>query len=80
MKLEYVSAVNLREEQVNPVIVAIDAMDFSDEPEKAFKTQLERKSLERELGKAFTGFASFREQSIDTGHWGCGAFCGKIYF
>lgn len=77
MKLEFKSIISPSNEQVNPVIVAIDAMDFSDEPEKAFQIQLKKSSLERELGKAFTGFSAFEKRSIDTGHWGCGAFCGK---
>lgn len=65
----------------DPIIIAIDAMDFSDEYDSrnSFRKQLKQSSLERELGKAFTGFSAFTSTNIDTGHWGCGAFCGNRY-
>lgn len=76
MKLEFKSMIEQSDQQDNRVIVAIDAMDFSDEPEKAFRTQLKEANLKREFNKAYAGFSAFTAKSIDTGHWGCGAFCG----
>lgn len=77
MKLEFKSMIKPSDQEDNRVIVAIDAMDFSENPETAFRTQLTEASLKRELGKAFAGFSAFNSMSIDTGHWGCGAFCGN---
>ena len=76
MNLKFKSVIEPHENQINPIIIAIDAMDFSEEPENSFKLQLKEENLSRELEKAYTGFSAFEAKSIDTGHWGCGAFCG----
>lgn len=77
MKLEFKSMIKPSSDY--RTIVAIDAMDFSDDPENAFRSQLSEANLKRELYKAYTGFSAFDNVSIDTGHWGCGAFCGKSF-
>lgn len=41
--------------------------------------QIEKKKLERELKKLFAGYSEISNEKIDTGHWGCGAFCGNRY-
>jgi poly(ADP-ribose) glycohydrolase len=68
------------------IIIAIDALDFSDEISEATTTtffkQLESANLYRELIKACAGFSILTKESnnrtrkVSTGHWGCGAFCG----
>ena len=57
-------------------VIAIDAVDFSDDYENAFRNQLLQANLERELIKAHAGFSHVRG-TIVTGHWGCGAFQGN---
>ncbi|KAA8581435.1 hypothetical protein FQN60_003016 [Etheostoma spectabile] len=57
-------------------IVAIDALQF-----KNFLEQFRPEKLNRELNKAYCGFARPEEQSINlaavaTGNWGCGVFGG----
>ncbi|XP_039643441.1 poly(ADP-ribose) glycohydrolase isoform X2 [Perca fluviatilis] len=57
-------------------IVAIDAQQF-----KNFLEQFRPERLNRELNKAYCGFARPEEQSINlaavaTGNWGCGVFGG----
>ena len=58
------------------VVIAVDAMDFS-AYSSSFHMQIEKKSLERELRKLFAAYSEISLESIDTGHWGCGAFCGN---
>ncbi|TNN83752.1 Poly(ADP-ribose) glycohydrolase [Liparis tanakae] len=57
-------------------IVAIDALQF-----KNFLEQFKPEKLNRELNKAFCGFARSEQQSqnlaaVATGNWGCGVFGG----
>ncbi|XP_059181255.1 poly(ADP-ribose) glycohydrolase isoform X2 [Centropristis striata] len=57
-------------------IVAIDALQF-----KSFLEQFQPEKLNRELNKAYCGFARPEEQSqnlaaVATGNWGCGVFGG----
>jgi poly(ADP-ribose) glycohydrolase len=59
-------------------VIAIDAMDFSEHTD-SFKIQIQRNSLQRELKKSIAGFSAVINGTIDTGHWGCGAFCGNRY-
>jgi poly(ADP-ribose) glycohydrolase len=58
-------------------IIAIDALDFSDEIQDFFNKQITTDSLYRELIKAFAGFSLVQNTTISTGHWGCGAFRGN---
>jgi poly(ADP-ribose) glycohydrolase len=58
-------------------IIAIDALDFSDEMQDFFKKQLTSDSLCRELIKSYAGFSLVENTKISTGHWGCGAFRGN---
>uniref|UniRef100_UPI0037E7BB1D poly(ADP-ribose) glycohydrolase-like n=1 Tax=Semicossyphus pulcher TaxID=241346 RepID=UPI0037E7BB1D len=57
-------------------IVAIDALHF-----KSFLEQFQPQRINRELNKAFCGFARPEDQSqnlsaVATGNWGCGVFGG----
>ncbi|CAJ0602525.1 unnamed protein product [Cylicocyclus nassatus] len=54
-------------------IIAIDALPFSDSSH-----QYEKKNIDRELNKAFSGFMSEKSDArpIATGGWGCGVFGG----
>jgi poly(ADP-ribose) glycohydrolase len=61
-------------------VVAIDAADYSHENDlkSILLSQISEKSLHRELKKAYAGFCGLPQAStIQTGHWGCGAFCGN---
>lgn len=58
-------------------VIAIDALDFSADYSNALSLQLQPSNLERELRKLVSGFSSFKNEAIDTGHWGCGAFGGN---
>lgn len=60
-------------------IIAIDALDFSGDYATSLQLQLNPSNLERELRKLIVGFSSINNDSIDTGHWGCGAFGGNKY-
>jgi poly(ADP-ribose) glycohydrolase len=61
------------------VVIAIDSLDYSDCETSlaAFREQLKESNLRREVSKAFAGFSSVHGKTIDTGNWGCGAFCGN---
>lgn len=65
----------------NRIVLAIDALCFSDDIEESLKEQLEEKNLYRELLKAYNGFRLVGEtvKTISTGHWGCGCFNGDKY-
>ena len=61
-------------------VVCIDALDYSDQSDAKLilMSQLSELSLRRELCKAYAGFSSLPKGSaIQTGNWGCGAFCGN---
>ena len=58
-------------------VIAIDALDFSANYMDALKLQLKPSNLQRELIKLLAGFSAIQSDSIDTGHWGCGAFGGN---
>jgi poly(ADP-ribose) glycohydrolase len=61
------------------IVIAIDSLDFSDCQSSldSFKEQLKVDNLVREVSKAYAGFSAVCDQMIDTGNWGCGAFCGN---
>ena len=52
--------------------VAIDALNFSDHPERQYNKQ----AIDRELTKAYVGFNQQGYDYIRTGNWGSGAFRG----
>eukprot|EP01012_Entosiphon_sulcatum_P006965 TRINITY_DN1341_c0_g1_i1.p1 TRINITY_DN1341_c0_g1~~TRINITY_DN1341_c0_g1_i1.p1 ORF type:complete len:595 (+),score=84.70 TRINITY_DN1341_c0_g1_i1:38-1822(+) len=60
-------------------ICAVDAFDFS-QPDTTIEEQFSPRYLNRELGKAYTGFSAASvnasSQGLATGNWGCGAFKG----
>lgn len=60
-------------------VIAIDALDFSNDPLTSLQSQLNPKNLSRELIKLVTGFSCIENGIIDSGHWGCGAFGGNKY-
>lgn len=63
----------------NSVIVAIDAIDFSQNSKQA-ANQYCKKFVRREIFKALAGFdlndPNYEELPVCTGKWGCGAFNG----
>jgi poly(ADP-ribose) glycohydrolase len=61
----------------NRIIIAMDALDFSDKFENSLKKQILTQFLNRELVKAYAGFSLVEYTPIQTGHWGCGAFAGN---
>ena len=80
MNLKFKSLNSIKSKSWNDrCVIAIDAIDFS-EHSNTFKIQIEANNLERELKKSIAGFSGvLKGTSIDTGHWGCGAFCGNRY-
>ena len=61
-------------------VACIDALDYSDQSDakQILKSQLSESTLRRELRKAYAGFSALPKGSaIQTGHRGCGAFCGN---
>lgn len=61
------------------VMIAMDALDFSAYSDP-YASQFSKDNLEREVCKLICGFSACPEgSSIDTGNWGCGAFCGDKY-
>ena len=60
-------------------IVAIDALPFRD-PKHQYRTEL----IQRELTKAYVGYARLQQQQrvapgVASGNWGCGAFNGDAH-
>jgi len=72
-------AVPLDPDRNHRLLIAIDALDFSS-CENPLGIQFCPEQMEREICKLLVGFSSCPPGSVvDTGNWGCGAFCGDKY-
>ena len=58
----------------NRVILAMDAYCYIGDE----KVQLENKHMKRELNKAYCALSMIHSRKVDSGHWGCGVFGGKL--
>lgn len=60
------------------VIIAIDAVDYSNFPEN--RKQFQKDCVDREIHKAYVGFSPAKilndDKDIVSGKWGCGVFKG----
>jgi len=56
-------------------ILAIDALCYVGDE----RVQLRSQHIRRELNKAYCGFSMVPGKVVDSGHWGCGAFGGKLF-